>query len=217
MYEELYGGSQPDFVMKMGNEVSFPETLNSEQEMAGVISNVLDALDTSDIQPATEAEMKRLAEVCQPWGYSAVCRGTKAQVAAILGKKTWAQGARRIKPPPFGPFGPESVQKARSCQMERKCQFLTADTRGNSMVFSHVVGKSADAEWWFAGVAITQGDAPPTVSTPSSSGKRDAQASDSSQTTHSPKKMREPEFDGNALLMAEKKREQQRKWWEFWK
>lgn len=160
MHEELYGGSRPDFVRKMGNEVSFPENLNSEQEMAGVISKVLEALDTSDIQPTKEAEMKRLAAVCQSWGYGAVCRGTSEQVAAILGKKIWARGARRIKPPPFGPFGPESVQKARSCQMERKSQFLTADTRGDSQVLSHVVAKATDGGWWFAGVAITQADAP---------------------------------------------------------
>ena len=239
MHEELYGGSRPDFVRKMGNEVSFPETLNSEQEMAGVISKVLDALDTSDIQPATEAEMKRLAAVCQSWGYAAVCRGTKEQVTTILGKKIWARGARRIKPPPFGPFGPESVQKARSCQMERKCQFLTADTRGDSQVLSHVVGKAPDGGWWLAGVAITQADAPAAVSSNASAGtggkstssevrssaltadkaavgKTSAQVSDKGEVLPSAKKMREPALDGNALLMTEKKKTQ-RKWWEFWK
>ncbi|NLX97942.1 MAG: hypothetical protein GXY83_17405, partial [Rhodopirellula sp.] len=228
MHEELYGGSRPDFVRKMGNEVSFPETLNSEQEMAGVISKVLEALDTSDIQPTTEAEMKRLAAVCQSWGYGAVCQGTSEQVAAILGKKIWARGARRIKPPPFGPFGPESVQKARSCQMERKSQFLTADSRGDSMVISHVVGKAADGGWWFAGVAITQADAPAAASpqAPADTGRKStssevrsrtlaaekaasgmtsAQVTDKGEALPSARKMREPAFDGNALLMAEKK------------
>ncbi len=153
MYEELYGGSRPEFVGKMGT-LPFPETLTSEQEMTAIIGKVLNALETSDIEPASEDEMRTLLTLCQPWGYSALCSGSKGEVTANLGRLIWATGAKRIKPPPFGPFGPESVQKARSCQMERKCQFLTADLRGNSNVFSHVVAKTKDGYWWFAGQSV---------------------------------------------------------------
>ena len=146
-------GVYAEFVGRMGT-LPFPETLTSEQEMTAIIGKVLNALETSDIGPASEDEMRTLLTLCQSWGYSALCSGSKGEVTANLGRLIWATRAKRIKPPPFGPFGPESVQKARSCQMERKCQFLTADLRGDSNVFSHVVAKTKDGYSWFAGQSV---------------------------------------------------------------
>jgi hypothetical protein len=206
MYEELYGGSRPAFVGKMGNGIVFPETLASQQEMTGVISSVLDALETSDIQPATEAEMKRLIAVCRSWGYSALRRGPKDEVVTTLGTQIWGTGSKRIKTPPFGPFGPESVQKACSCQMERKCQFLTADTRGDSMVFSHVVAKAPDG-WWFAGHSVKE----PIRATDAPLAARSAEkTSDAGQTP-------EPGFGAHGNRPREEQHEARKRWWEFWK
>lgn len=146
--------SQRDGYLQALGKVGFPDQLADQAAMIACLSRIMDVMEGHDIQPATEEEMKRLAAGCSDWNYAAVSSGPKHLVARVLGEALWQQGARRLKAAPFGPFGSESIAKAKSCGMESKCQFITADNPGPSMCFSHVIARKGRDLWWFAGFCV---------------------------------------------------------------
>jgi len=154
MFEDTCGGSPPEEYLRALGAIGYPDQLAGPDDMAARITSIMDVMETHRLPMVDQGEMQRLASACSDWGYGPVSSGPKAAVADILAKSIWGTGARRVKPPPFGPFGRESVSRAQRCGLERSCQFITADTAGDSMVYSHVVSRRDADTWWFAGYTV---------------------------------------------------------------
>ena len=158
-FEELYDGCPPEAYLRALGQVGYPDRVSAADEMAACISRVMDVMVAHDIATVTADEVRRLVDRCADWGYGPIANGARDAVAETLAGAIWQAGARRLKAPPFGPFGPESIRKAASCGMERSCQFITADTLGDSTCYSHVIARKDGVHWWVAGFCIRSAEA----------------------------------------------------------
>jgi hypothetical protein len=197
MFDHLYDTQTGQDYLSAIGAFPHPDRLANQGELKTFLFKVMDAMETQSVPFSSEHEVRELASLCSRWGYGPIATGGKIAVAEALARAIWDADARKIKGAPFGAFGEESAQKAKSCGMLLKSQFFTADTGGSGVVqaCSHFLARKDSGTWWFAGFTVRSA-----LNLPSDS----ATASPDRKTEKSP-------------VSPTASQKIQKRWWQIWK